>query len=743
MLRMTPILSPATKRAPSPAAPLRVLHVLDVLSLSGMEYGVIKLVNRLDSTRFTPMVCCLRFQREVTNSLLREDVTIFELNRHEGWDWNLVGKLERLLREHRVDIVHSHNWQSFLYVVLAARRVAGAIVIHGEHGRETSGSAGRRVWISRWLARRVAHLTTVSRSLAKELVEQWGVSEDRVTTVPNGVDLAVFDEDCDLTALRAELGLSVEDRVVLSIGRLRPVKDHPTLLRAFARVRRAVPNCRLLIVGTDFGTGTGEALARLTDELGIAECTTFLGVRKDVPGLLRLANVYINTSLFEGMSNTILEAMAASRPVVATAVGGNTELVRDGHTGFLVPPGDEAAIAERVCALLADSALRDRLGAEGRARVEQCHTMAGMVGRYSDLYEECAAREKVRRETGAASLKTRLARGACRLGLHRASSRLRPQALNILMYHRVLPLSQAMENSFDAMVMPRDEFEGQMAYLARNCAVLSLSEAVEQLRAGALPRRAVVVTFDDGYADNYTHAWPVLKEYAIPATFFLVSGAIDRTVTLWWDEIAEFVRTHAVTGIDETEARNMPEWAARVLRRLNGGESPQRVSRSLVDAMNAASPHERRCVLEIVRSRVDTQIALSDLMLTWEQVERMSASGMEFGAHTVSHVFMDESDEREARREIEGSIRTLEQRLGRPVTSFSYPRGRTSLLAKQLLREARIKTAVTTAPGQNPVGSDLLQLKRLASGYYRSACGFDRALFEAELEGWFHRLRRD
>jgi len=373
-------------------APLRILHVMDSLALAGMEYGVIKLVNRLDPARFAPMLCCLRTQNEATIPLIRKDIPVFEMHRNEGRDWKLVPRLAALMREHSVDLVHSHNWATFLYTVLAARRAPRPVVIHGEHGRESTGTPWKQTLASLVLARFVRHVTTVSESLSQELVAQWKLRPSRVTTIPNGVDLDRFGASGDSDELLAELKLDRSDRVILSIGRLRPVKDYPTLLRAFAIVRRRIPSARLLVLGGDFGTGTRTGLVGLAEELGVAGATRFIPPRQDVPDLLRLADVYVNCSIFEGMSNTILEAMAAGRPVVASAVGGNPGLVDDRRTGFLFPAGDPDALAQRLSDLLTDEERRLRMGAEGRRTVERHHTMERTVERYGRLYLECTGR---------------------------------------------------------------------------------------------------------------------------------------------------------------------------------------------------------------------------------------------------------------------------------------------------------------------------------------------------------------
>jgi sugar transferase (PEP-CTERM/EpsH1 system associated) len=725
--------------------PIRVMHVVDVLSLAGMEYGVIKLVNRLDPDRVSSMICCLRFQREATRSLLNSRIPVFELQKPPGRNLQLVMKLAALLRRNRVDIVHSHNWSTFLYTVLAAALARVPILIHGAHGRENQTVPRLQLLMSRWLATRVTRVVSVSSELSRELVTRWKISPARVSTIVNGVDPAAFDQPASLEALRQELQLSPDTRVVMNIGGLRPVKDHPTLLRAFARIHEKLPETRLLIVGTDMGRGIQSDLEKLAEELGIRKVIQFTGVRTDVPQLLALCDVYVNSSVFEGMSNTILEAMAARKPVIATAVGGNPELVQHGVTGFLVPPKNDQQLAERLEQLLTDPALSRKLGSAGRGEIERHYTMSRRIHAHTDLYQELFSRRRfIKAGPSRERMKQWTARAIHWSGLTRIRERVRPNELAILTYHRVLPLHEFLRYPFQGMATPRDLFEAQMGYLARRYAVLEFPEAMKLLRQGQLPPKAVVVTFDDGYQDNYEHAWPILKKYGIPATIFLATGALDRTTRLWWDEVAEAVqRLPRDGGMWSENGHGHPDWMIAHLRELQEGTPHESVARAVVCRMNALPPEERQHALEALRDLARPSNDPADLMLTWEQVQELHRSGVQLGSHTVTHAFLDEMDEEGARREILGSVQRLEEQLKVPVRLFSYPRGRVAESVETLLREAGIEAAVTTKPGRNTHGSDLLRLKRIDAGYCSLPSGFDRSIFEAELQGWFNRLRQE
>ncbi len=377
--------------------PIRVMHVVDALVLAGMEYGVIKVVNRLPAS-IQPLICCLRDQDPMTRGVLDPRILVVPLRARTRRNYGLIPVLASLFRRERIDVVHSHNWQTYMYAVLGARLAGVPVVIHGEHGHDEEAPPARRLWVKRRLAPLVTRFVAVSGNLARELEESWGIRRERIASIPNGVDLASFPEDADpgdpadRDGIRRELLLEPGDEVVIHVGGMRPVKDHATLIRAFAQVRADRPRARLVIVGDDHGSGRRAELEALARETAVLDAIRFTGVRRDVPRLLQAGDVYVNSSLYEGMSNTILEAMAARRPVVATAVGGTVDLIRDGKTGFLVPARDADSLAKRIVALLADPALRRSLGEAGRAYVETDHGMQRMVDAYAALYAETFGR---------------------------------------------------------------------------------------------------------------------------------------------------------------------------------------------------------------------------------------------------------------------------------------------------------------------------------------------------------------
>ncbi len=338
--------------------------------------------------------------------------------------------------------------------------------------------------------------------------------------------------------------------------------------------------------------------------------------------------------------------------------------------------------------------------------------------------------------------KSNLARIVQWSGLNHFKNSVLPQ-IAILTYHRVLPVEEAARYPFPGMVVSTGQFESHVTRLASRYRVLDFLVAIECLRTGSIPPRAVVVTFDDGYRDNFEHAFPILQKYGVPATFFVVSGAIDGQSTLWWDAVA-----HIAGEIAQARRQNnplppaMPDWLAALVRDELAAGDPLLIARKLVDHCNALPRREREERLKALSDVKTSRIARGDQMMSWDQVREMKRAGMRIGAHTVTHAFLDELDDGEAPTEVNGCFQTIEDHLGQDARLFAFPRGRCTQRLQRILERARVQAAVTTVHGLNDPRTDLFALKRLDGGYCDTGGTFDSAVFDVELGGWFTPFRR-
>lgn len=370
---------------------VRVLFVIDKLQRAGAQVHLGRLAGGLDRERFEPEVVCLLEEGPVAEELREAGVPVEVLGLGRLYAPRAIAGLPRLvrrLRQRRPDVVHTYLVSSNIYGVLAGRLARVPAVVTSRRDPGFSRNWRLRLLEERLINPFVDRVVVVSSAVAESARREHGLRPDRILTIENGVDLAVLDPGRqDREGARREWRIADGEAAIGVIGHLSPVKGQADFLRAAARVAAGAPQARFVLVGDG---PLRSSLAALAAELGIAGRVVFTGVREDVPRLLAMLDVVVVPSHTEGMSNALLEAMAMARPVVATAVGGNLDVVRDGLNGRLVPPRDASALASTVLELLANPATATRLGATARRFVAENLSLERMVRRYEELYQSLA-----------------------------------------------------------------------------------------------------------------------------------------------------------------------------------------------------------------------------------------------------------------------------------------------------------------------------------------------------------------
>jgi sugar transferase (PEP-CTERM/EpsH1 system associated) len=377
------------------ARPPLVAHIIYRLDVGGLENGLVNLINHLPEDRFRHAIICLADYSNFRRRIRRRDVALFALYKPPGKSLGVHFELWRLLCELRPDIVHTRNLAALEGVVPAA--LAGVpLRIHSEHGRDMGdldGSSPKHRLLRRLFRPFVHHYIALSADLEGYLRRGVGIPAGRVSHIYNGVDVQRFRPAEGREPLPHPDFRDPELFIVGTVGRMQPVKDQLTLTRAFIQLVRAVPEARrrLRLVIAGDGALRAQALDSL-EQAGLAGLAWLPGARDDVPRLMRGLDLFVLPSLAEGISNTILEAMASGLPVVATRVGGNPELVDEGRTGRLVPPSDPAAMAEAIGAYFADPATARAHGREARRIAEGRFSLEAMVRGYGEVYERLLER---------------------------------------------------------------------------------------------------------------------------------------------------------------------------------------------------------------------------------------------------------------------------------------------------------------------------------------------------------------
>lgn len=671
---------------------ITVLHVIEGLGTGGSESQLAALLFRSDPARFRHEVCTLAQVGRFAGDLERVGVRVHHLGlRPEGDLVRAVAALWRVVRLVAPDIIHSSLYRPTI-VARTVGRLTGTRVVttlvnttyEPEWALDNPRLNPRKVrlvqtidrWTARWSGGRYVAIT---QSVKDSAVRRIGLPPDDITVIPRGLDVEGHGETgpADETATRAALGLSGAP-IILNVARLVPQKGQRYAIRAMRHVVAALPSARLYIAGEG-------PLRPMLEELIVAEGlqahVTLLGDRRDIGALLRAADLFVFPSLFEGLGNAVLEALAAGKPCVVSRIPALREITGDGAVALLADLQSPEDLAAHLVRLANDRALAERLGSAAQTWVRARYDIARSVAAHEAVYERITQR---RPSWAASAFVTAV----------RRLERYRPGTLRVLVYHRVADRSAARGDPQVLSATPA-AFAEQMGYLARHYAPISAHQAVAALRGEAvLPPRAVLVTFDDGYRDFRTHAWPVLKRHGIPALLFVATGFPGGPRAFWWDELSEMVTR---TGASEVRAFGLAlplgtpleRWMA--VRRLNWCLKP-------------LTPADQLARMAALREALGAVESTGDSLLTWDDLRQLAVEGLAVGSHTRTHPALRALTEAQLRQELSGAYADLERELGRPVPLFSYPYGMADARAVPPLKALGYVAAFISLVGRNGVG---------------------------------------
>jgi sugar transferase (PEP-CTERM/EpsH1 system associated) len=376
--------------------PRLVVHVVDALDAAQVEHGLLNLIRHLPPERYRHAIVCLHDRGDHQDDMAAHGVEIVNLRKRDGHDPLHYVRMFGVLRALRPDVIHTRDGTGLPAQVVAA--LAGVkLSVHAEHGRAPDGGPGARgphrgytgCMLRRLLCPLIDHFIAVSSDLEEWLVEAVGAEPARVSQIANGVDSVQFHPRLGPAAAVGPPGFMHDGVFVVgSVGRMDDAGNHATLVEAFLRLiaspHPAHHKLRLLLVGD--GPARAECQA-LLHRAGAAARAWLPGARVDVPQLLRAMDLFVLPSLAEDRSNTILQAMATGLPVVASAVGGNTELVHPGFTGILVPPMSTELLASAIADYCRIPEMATRHGARARSQVIARHSMPAMARDYLAVYD--------------------------------------------------------------------------------------------------------------------------------------------------------------------------------------------------------------------------------------------------------------------------------------------------------------------------------------------------------------------
>lgn len=362
---------------------INVLHIICSLPLGGAENQVVTLASALGSDRYTIHVCCLRREGVQANALRARGIQVVSLNMRLRYWPIAVYRLYRLIDQLKPQIVHTHLYEAGIWGGLVGKLAGVPVVVTTEH----SIALPKRRHLP--LEPLVNHFTdkriAVSEEIRQCYIKNHGVSPERIIIIPNAVDVERFSGLNSRNRLRTQLGVNASSPLVGTVARLVQPKRLDRLLEAARMVCDAVPQARFLIIGDG---PLREELEGQAMQLDLTpEYVRFLGNRLDIPELLSALDIFVLSSEMEGIPVALLEAMAASRPVVATRVGGIPQVIQDGYNGLLISPDDPAGLAKAILALTEDSTLRESVAREGYRTVEKRFSSTAVAQRIIELYD--------------------------------------------------------------------------------------------------------------------------------------------------------------------------------------------------------------------------------------------------------------------------------------------------------------------------------------------------------------------
>lgn len=360
---------------------INLLLLIATLDVGGAETQLVELAKRLDRERFNILVCCLTRGGPLEKHLKDGGINCYILGKRFKLDFRVIPQLVHLLRREKIDILHTWMFTSNSFGRLAGILVRVPVIIASERGVDLWKNK-LHLFIDWLFSHFTSKIICVSEGVKRFYQEKGRISADKLTVIYNGIDIKKIEEGRG-ERIREEFELGPEDRIVSTVARLAPGKGIEYLLQALPLVIRHFPRVKCFIVGQ--GPEEGK-LKELSRQLEISPHTVFTGLRNDIQDIISISEVFVLPSLFEGFSNVLLEAMALGKPVVATRIPGNDELVIDGKTGILIPPQNPQSLANAILSLLKEPQKGREMGEGGRERIKRHFRLQSTVKKTEELY---------------------------------------------------------------------------------------------------------------------------------------------------------------------------------------------------------------------------------------------------------------------------------------------------------------------------------------------------------------------
>lgn len=372
---------------------IKVVHITLSMDIGGIEKLIADMVGLLDQKKFSITVGCLDSGGCLLKEIQNSGVQSFITGRRPGLDFRLIIRLARIFSRMEPHIVHAHNQAALFYSGLAARLAKIPVVIVTEHSRHNSDRYRRRQIEKRLLSKITSKWVTVSEELAKLAISRDKLPHHKIKVIRNGIDVNRFGRSIptNIGLFKENLGIPKKAKIIITVSRLHPVKNHALILDAFAAVKKCLLDTHLVIVGD------GECRAILEEQtlkLKLQDSVHFLGVRKDIPYLLNMSNVFVLASLTEGLPLSLIEACAAKVPVVITDTANQADFIKSNYTG-IVTQATKVALAKGILTALKEEGSCKEMALRARRQVMEKYSLDAMVREYEKLYIKLLSKSKI------------------------------------------------------------------------------------------------------------------------------------------------------------------------------------------------------------------------------------------------------------------------------------------------------------------------------------------------------------
>jgi glycosyltransferase involved in cell wall biosynthesis/peptidoglycan/xylan/chitin deacetylase (PgdA/CDA1 family) len=671
--------------------PLTVMFLIDQLDkMGGAERSLYLLAEGFEKRGHRVIVCSLK-GGELSEKMHQDGFHLENLNVNKIYNYSglkAIFRMVRIVHREKISVILSYHASSdFIGILVAFLARIPIVTTRRDMGFMLKP---RHIWLYRFINRFFDRIATVSSAVKEVVVQtQWAKRSD-IVVIHNGV--VSFSTSAKVLSPFERLNsIDLNDGYlkICCLANIRPIKGHNYLIDAASLVVKRFPNVCFLLVGDyDINDPYFNELQRQIKTLRLQSTVKITGElpRQDVPALMAAMDISALPSSSEGMSNTLLESMSAGKPVVATAVGGNPELVEDGKTGYLVPPRDSHSMAEALLKLLANPELRHDMGLRGRSLVERKFSVTRMAERYEDLLEFVYLKRKLGKWQG---LRSRImetmeqARSWTKILIASmlyhsgsvAALRLLKRAFHrgrvkILCFHDVSELARG-RSLFSVFISP-DAFVRFLNFLVQKYKVVSLEEAIHLLRTGkSLKEDFFALTFDDCYKGWINHVSPECRRFGLPYTIFVATDPLDSGRPLLYDALV-FLAENTWRKVAD-----LSRWQLGMFL-LDNPENIFHFVEKVHEFLRCKNREDRKQYIQTLsdylRIPLNSEKCQSTL-LNWDDVREMDKYGTTIGAHSVNHTCLRDVGEAQCSLEIYQSKRRLEEELGHSINYFAYPYG--------------------------------------------------------------------